>query len=597
MASPSFQSSSTTALQSPPTTTKPLRQQTAQILRVNYIGKNKALLASLNEFRHWSPQDVSDLFIQNLPPIVKGDAEGSRRLYPLGPLYRTLPNDSRRWKQLAAKSAMIGALDMMAVASSPLLLFANQEQRGKTLKWMRDINISSISSSFFIKAPAHLIEQAAVQGKALCVNRWGTFQIMSSGYAAISHVWAETMGLEYNDEKTEQDERGFNMHHFIRIADVARKSGAEWFWFDLLAIPKGGNDVGSRELKTKIINTLRNVYANAECIVVLDGLTIQLNSTDPLLTAAVLCCGLWLSRVWTYQEAKLARKLKIPTATGVVDFEEMVAALKAAEMKDHNRWHQLYLTFARLAPVHEIGISLADIAMSCDHRSCENDIDYARGFFALLGLDWKTEYTYDEAMVEILRSRPGQASWLANMHGPRGLAAPYSWAPRYLARLQGRVHNSFDASLGSLIGHWYTVTVQSVVGKGWATTEQEKVFVCNLVVSGTTDSSSTRRLNNQFEAEGQVQIHFYPDHWTSAFQEWIETTVPSGKARLLCAETLHYDFENQTDVHAPIVLAAKDDTGPIPDLNLDAWGDVAGSAVVHSSKIAVQDRRLRWNLF
>src|SRR6202000_1958009 len=114
----------------------------------------------------------------------------------------------------------------------------------------------------------------------LCVNRWGSFQIMGTGYAAISHVWAETMGLEYNDEKTEQDDRGFNLHHFVRIAEVAGKTGAKWFWFDLLAIPKSGPDPASKELKTKVINSLRDVYANAECIIVLDSFSLQLNSTD-----------------------------------------------------------------------------------------------------------------------------------------------------------------------------------------------------------------------------------------------------------------------------------------------------------------------------
>jgi hypothetical protein len=575
------------------------RQEVVQILKRNWIGKNKSLLASLNEFRHWTPQQVTELFDNNLPPIIKGDSEGARRLYPLGPLYRTLPTDSRRWKQLAGKVAMVGALDAVALATSPLLFFANKEQRKQTVKWLADINVSSISSSFFIKPDHALIQQAATSGHALCVNRWGTFRVMNSGYAAISHVWAETMGLEYNDEKTEQDERGFNMHHFLRIADFASKTGSEWFWFDLLAIPKG-TDSASREIKTRMINSLRNVYKNAECIIVLDGLSCQLKSTDPLCTAAVLCCGRWLERVWTYQEAKLARKVKIPTATGVVEFGQIFSALEEAEKKDFDRWHQLYLTFKRLTPVHEIGISLADIALSCDHRSCENDIDYARGFFALLNLEWKTNFTYDEAMIEILRSRPQQASWLANMHGPRGLPAPYSWAPRYLARLQGRVHDKFDATLGSLIGHWFTLRVNYVLDKGWSTTEQEEVFVCNLIVStpetaGLGDISKDEHIAHGKEA--QVQIQFYPSHWTSAIQEWVEVTIPSGKARLLCAETLHYNFNTQTDGHAPIVLVAKDDTGPIPDLNLDAWGDVAGSAVVNSPSIDIQDRKLRWNLF
>jgi hypothetical protein len=572
------------------------RQEIVQILRRNWVGPRKSQLASLNEFRHWAPEQVIRLFEDNLPPVTEGSPDKGRKLYPLGPLYRPVPTDSRRWKQLAGKAAMVGALDALAIASSPLLMLASKEQRKQTVKWMSDMNVSVISSSFFIKPDHKLVQQAAASGQALCVNRWGTFQVMGSGYAAISHVWAETMGLEYNDEKIEQDERGFNMHHFIRIMDVVRKTGSEWFWFDLLAIPKGA-DPETRHLKTQVINTLRHVYANAECIIVLDGLTLQLKSGDPLVTAAILCCGHWLSRVWTYQEAKLARKLKIVTDASVVDFQEIVSALGAAEAADYNRWHELRLTFDRLTPVHDIGISLADIALSCDHRSCENEIDYARGFFALLGLEWKTEFTYDDAMVEILRSRPSQAAWLVNMHGPRGLPAPYSWAPRYLAQLQGRAHAQFDASLGSLLGYWHTITVKSVTREGWWADAQEEVYVCNLVVTSTEDSSDSERDRPaRAVQEAEVQIQFYPKNQTLAMREWIETTVPSGKARLLCAQTLQYDFSNQADGHAPIVLAAKDATGPLPDLNLDAWGDVAASAVVNSPSISIPDRRLRWHL-
>lgn len=571
---------------------KARREQISQILRANYIGPRRSLLGSLNEFRHWTPQEVRDLFEKNLPPIVQGDADRSRKLYPLGPLYRSVPSDSKRWKDLATKAAMVGALDALAVPFSPLLLLASKDERKKTLRWMSDLHVSAISSSFFVKANQTLLEQAAHSGKALCVNRWGTFRVMDSGYVAISHVWAETMGLEYNDEKTEQDERGFNMHHFIRIMDVVRRTGHEWFWFDLLAIPKG-QDAASKSLKTKLINGLRYVYVNAAMIVVLDSLTVQLKSGDPLTTAAVLSCGQWLSRVWTYQEAKLAKKLKIITATHVIDLEGMVAALRAAEAHDQNHWHQLYLTFARLAPLHEHGISLADIAMSCDHRSCENDVDYARGFFALLGLEWKQHYTYEDGIQEILRSQPHHAARIAGMHGPRGLPAPYSWAPRYLARLQGRIYGGFDAQLGSLIGYWHTITVKRLVNRFVAEEGSSKVAVTNLVVSDSTVGVGA----NNSAIEAQIQIQFYPDHWTSELETWLEQTIPSGKARLLCGEQMDVGYDETTDQHARIVLAATSTVGPVADLNLDDWGTVAGSAVINSPRIGgVRDGRMRWFL-
>jgi hypothetical protein len=105
---------------------KAQRQEIAQVLNKNWIGKKRSLLASINEFRYWTPQQVTELFEIHLPPIVQGDAEESRTLYPLGPLYLPVPTDSRRWKHLAQKAAMIGALDVAALAASPLLLFAGK---------------------------------------------------------------------------------------------------------------------------------------------------------------------------------------------------------------------------------------------------------------------------------------------------------------------------------------------------------------------------------------------------------------------------------------------------------------------------------------
>ncbi|KAJ4504725.1 hypothetical protein HRR83_003146 [Exophiala dermatitidis] len=587
---------------------KARRRQISQILRSNWIGAQRSLLGSLNEFRHWPPQEVRDLFDKHMPPIKEGNNNGdeARKLYPLGPLYRTVAQDSKtRWKGLAAKVAMVGAVDALAIPFSPLLLLASKEERKKTLQYMADLNVGVISSSFFVKADVRLLEEAAQSGKALCVNRWGTFRIMDSGYMAISHVWAETMALESHDEKTEQDERGLNMHHFIRTMDVVRRcgSGSEWVWFDLLAIPKG-HDAATKVLKTKLINNLRHVYANATAIVVLDSLTLQLNCAgDPLITAAVLSCGMWLSRVWTYQEAKLAQKLKIVTATHVVDFEDMVTALSTAQSRDEDRWHQIYLTFQRLVPLHQQGISLADIALSCDHRSCENEVDYARGFFALLGLEWKPHYTYEDGMLEILRSQPRHAARIAAMHGPRGLPAPYSWAPKYLARLEGRIYGDLDAQLGSLVGHWYTIVVKRVVTK--FVPEGYDRWVCDLVVGEVYDdddgshgsASEQGNTDSKREVEAQIQIEFYPSHWTPALETWLNETIPNGKARLLCGEPLDFNYRDTADQHARIVLVATSTVGPVADLNLSDWGTVAGSAVVNSTHLGgVRETRLRWLL-
>lgn len=275
------------------------RERIREVLKDNWVGPQRSLLASLNEFRYWGSGQVSALF-GLLPP------KSDRKLYPLGPQFRSLPTGSKRWRDLGLKVAMVGAVDALALAGSPFLLLASREDRAKAVNGIKQLNVETITSSFFVKASLDLMRQAGEQGKALCVNKWGQFRILDSGYATISHTWSETMGLEYNDEKSEQDERGFNMSHFSRVMEVASRAGVEWVWFDLLAIPKGSDDptasMSVKQLKTLIINTLHNIYKNADVVLVLDALTLQLNSGNPLDAAALLACGLWLTRIWTYQE-------------------------------------------------------------------------------------------------------------------------------------------------------------------------------------------------------------------------------------------------------------------------------------------------------
>lgn len=53
-------------------------------------------------------------------------------------------------------------------------------------------------------------------------------------------------------------------------------------------------------LKTRVINSMLEIYANAEGVVIFDALVWQLQNRNPLELAVVLVCGLWASRVWTF---------------------------------------------------------------------------------------------------------------------------------------------------------------------------------------------------------------------------------------------------------------------------------------------------------
>lgn len=548
------------------------RLQIEQVLRNNWIGPHRALMCSANEFKNWQPDEVEALF--RLLPDLK-----ERKLSPHGPGSRPPPTGAQHVKQFAMKIAMVGAVDVLALAVSPLAL-VSKPVRKELWSSVAKLNFDVISSSFFVKCPLELLRQAADAGMAVCVNQQGHFSVRGSGYAAISHVWAETMGLEFNDEKIELDDRGINYFHFSRIISAAvAASTHEWFWLDLLAVPQvRENEPGAdmlRELKTNVVNSLIHVYRNADSVIILDSLTLQLDSLDLCAVAAVLGCGRWLTRMWTYQEIKLAKKAHIVTKTGTLDFEDMVKALDARVRENEvgfAYWHEIHLKFKRLLPSDPRGVSLADVALCCSDRNAENDVDYARSLFALLNLQWRTGWQYEDAILHIIKSRPQDATRIANLQGVRGLPAPYSWAPRYLARLTGKIIGDYTATENGLVGHWTTFRLNRILRHGEHKDKTKLVFHMELL----------NRRGMPFAMWSEL-----PHHWSDELDQWLQQAMPSGTARLLCAGVP----DNMHTVRDPVVMLMVLQSGA------ESFGTVVGTATMNDDDVGELDgEKVQWLL-
>lgn len=546
------------------------RKKIRKLIYTNYSGRERALQASLNEFRNWTPDEVAALF-HDYPPLP------DRRLYPLGPDYRYPPPGNRRYVELAGKVALMGVANTLALVTSPLTMpRMTKAKRKEAISGLVDVNKQMFSSSLFVSTTLDLMEEAGQRKQALCVNKWGQFRILGSSYAAISHVWAETMGLQFNDEKIEQDERGLLMSHFNKIMNKALQCGYEWIWLDLLAIPKktdpGSTDFRLSQVKNIVINSLESVYRNADAVIVLDSFALNLPSADPLRVAPALVCGMWLTRIWTYQEAKLAKKALIVTATSVVSLADIISALRQQAQVDPAKWGQLRKTFERLQPVHDIGINLADIALSSTNRNTENDVDYARGFYALLGLQWQKDWKYEDGIQHIYRSRPQEVAMLASMHSIRGLSQPFSWAPRYLAQQKGQSQAPFYYNFNGfgLVGSWYTAVVREQVHTalyGAADSEAEEDHKLALQIR-VDDISGTSVL---------ATIVTWAVKWTPELVAWVEL-IPTGTARIICPGSMtSYEVES-----FPSVLLARQTPHGSP---AQASGDVFASAVLVGGKI------------
>ena len=546
--------------------------QNEQILRDNWIGAHRAHMCSINEFRHWQPSDVEALF--KLLPDLK-----ERKLSPHGPVTRPPPTGSQFTKEFALKVAVVGAVDVFAIAASPFALIS-RTVRKEMLPAIAKLNYETIGSSLFVKCPLALLRQAADAGMAVCVNRYGQFSVRGSGYAAISHVWAETMGLEFNDEKIEHDDRGLNRAHFSRIvSEAVASSNHEWFWLDLLAVPQIRGDEEDvnmlRELKTNVVNSLIHVYSNADSVIILDSLTLQLGSADLLATAALLSCGRWLTRMWTYQEIKLAKKAHIVTKTGTLDFHDMVEALDARAKRsevDYRYWHEIHLKFMRLLPSDPRGVSLADVAFCCTDRKAENDIDYARSLFALLNLRWQTGWQYEDAILHIIKSRPQDATRIAHLQGQCGLPAPYSWAPRYLARLTGQIIGGYTATEHGLTGYWTTFRLNKIIRHG--THKDEMRIVCRMEL--------LNRRGEPFEMWAELPYHF-----PEALVRWMKQATPEGTARLLCSKVPD-DLRTNSDPITMLMVLQGD---------AESFGTVVGTAAMNDDSVTELDGEvLQWLL-
>ncbi|KAH8592944.1 monocarboxylate transporter [Bisporella sp. PMI_857] len=288
--------------------------------------------------------------------------------------------------------------------------------------------------STWVRPPLHLIRRAVTEQKVLCVNKSCEWKFLEGGYMAISHVWAEGI-------RADPKARGITREHLLRVFEVIQNTGAEWIWLDVLSVPNAdpaGMNLSDEEkhLQVDVINTLPQVYEQAEAVIVLDALLLQMHTSSPLDVAVGLVCGAWTKRVWTYQEIRLAKKALIVTAEKYV---------------------------------RNVGVSLTDISFGSATRESTQPIDYARALFALLGLRWDSKWTSHEQV----------------MHGSKRMSISPRWAPSRLTGLEGRIEPDMTWESNGLKGMWYKTKIVKYYEH---TTRSKRRTMEFLLEGGTGDS-------------------------------------------------------------------------------------------------------------
>ena len=358
---------------------------------------------------------------------------------------------------------------------------AKPSKNAASRKWWQDP--AQDEPSKWVCPPRAMMEQSAHEETALCVDVHGQWSLRASGYTALSHVWIE--GLQR--DKVHQGLSRQKVDSIFALLQ-SRAIDAAWIWTDALAIPSGGDPETSTleddMLTTDIINAMPQIYSRADAVLIIDALVLQLHPQNHIDVAIAIACGKWATRVWTYQEIKLANRALILTATGVFEYRSVVDALHALEATEYPRYHDLWLRLASMMKDEEAGISIPDIIMSCGTRRSGQDVDYARAFFPVLGLKWEVGMTREEGMQKIYTSYKLHASRVACFYGARRLSIKPAWAPSSFHDLEGYVTKPMQWEERGVRGEWYAVRVASVK----ETFVNRGRFVFELVIDCSEDS-------------------------------------------------------------------------------------------------------------
>ncbi|RYP41098.1 hypothetical protein DL767_001259 [Monosporascus sp. MG133] len=345
---------------------------------------------------------------------------------------------------------------------------SNPQLKSFEVKLSTEELAADLGPTDFIKPSWNLVVKSAAALGALCVNRDGEFRVNPpGGFAALSHVWSQGLG---------SDAQGRGLHRSLiqQIFAKVGPLGIKWVWTDSLAIPGGGEELSfvEEEMKAMLINAMADIYRKANQVIIFDALVLRLASLDAVDTAVALCLGKWLTRVWTYQEIKLATNAIVANNAGFVRFAEIVDTLRSKahdEVGEGYDTHQeaqfpsMFRTFHRLQRNDQLGVSLPDIAIGCGYREAHEKLDYARSIFPTLGMPWRFGDNIEDAMKKVYEAQKRHAMRLVLYHGPPRASYP-GWAPAVFPGLvDSKVITPGTWKLRGMSREWLTSKVKSIV--------------------------------------------------------------------------------------------------------------------------------------
>ncbi|OCH84939.1 hypothetical protein OBBRIDRAFT_356083 [Obba rivulosa] len=243
-------------------------------------------------------------------------------------------------------------------------------------------------------------------------------------YVAISHVWADGLGST--------TEKGLPTCQVRRLSTLAHKvvpGGA--FWLDGLCIP------AQSEMRKRAIRLMGRTYEEAQVVLVLDSgirsCSIRAPIKERLLR--VVTSG-WTQRMWTLQEASLAKKLAFEFADGLMSCHELYSTGYGVRFDPAAR----FLTMELGQLVKSIpALRFAYVSNALQSRTTSKPDDETlavAGLFHVDALQLVVAGPEERMRLLLLKIReiPSEVIFL---QGPKLSTPGFRWAPRSLMRSGG----------------------------------------------------------------------------------------------------------------------------------------------------------------
>ena len=329
-------------------------------------------------------------------------------------------------------------------------------------------------------------------------------------YVAFSHTWSDGLSSKM--------EIGILFCQVRHLADVARrqlnsKDESVAFWIDSMCLPL------KDEERKKAIKAMAATYEKAKAVVVLDNtlksVKTEDDAGDPVsaeyLLFRIYTCP-WNQRVWTYQEAALAKKLMFIFADGDKDFKSLLNINENSTFRQ-GRSNLIYDILESHSKALDIEAKTPNIGMAAlelrwrhtRHRDPKGKNDEILAVGALLKLDLETLQNFragQDRMVcfytqigrlhrNIIFSNVGRVDrdgfrWAPNTFLTNDVMAPFT----------NLTKNGVDCNREGLLGTYWVFTPSD--GNQWTYDDKRRVTLIaeNWKISGIMDKQFVSLLNS-----------------------------------------------------------------------------------------------------